>query len=164
LTFAANGVIIVSTSDKEVQMSIHESVDIARPPQEVWAYATDPTRLKEWQESLVEAKEQTEGPTRVGSRMTQTRRVGKSTRTFTLEVIAHEPPNRFAFKGIDGPVRPRGTIALEPLDDGQRTRYSMEFDVEGHGLGILLAPLVRRNIRKELPENLKHLKGKLESS
>jgi uncharacterized protein YndB with AHSA1/START domain len=145
-------------------MAIHESIDIARPPQEVWAYATDPARLKEWQESLVEAKEETEGPTRVGSRMTQTRRVGKGTRTFTLEVVAHEPPSRFAFRGIDGMVRSRGTITFEPLDGGQRTRYSVEFDVEGHGLGVLLTAHARRIVRKELPENLQHLKQKLEPS
>jgi uncharacterized protein YndB with AHSA1/START domain len=145
-------------------MAIRESIEIARPPQEVFAYATDPTRLTEWQENLVEAKVQTEGPTRVGSRMTQTRRVGRGTKKFTLEVIAHEPPSRIAFRGIDGPVRPRGTITFEPLDGGQRTRYSVEFDVEGHGLGVLLTPLARRTVGNELPGNLQHLKQKLESS
>jgi uncharacterized protein YndB with AHSA1/START domain len=145
-------------------MPIRESIEIARSPQEVFAFATDPTRLTEWQENLVEAKVQTEGPTRVGSRMTQTRRVGKGTRTFTLEVTAHEPPSRFAFKGIDGPVRPQATITFEPLDGGQRTRVSVEFDIEGRGLGMLLAPLVRRNVRKELPENQQRLKQRLESS
>ena len=83
-------------------MAIRESIEIARPPQDVFAYATDPARLTEWQENLVEAKVQTEGPTRIGSRVTQTRRVGGGTRTFTLEVTAHEPPSRFAFKGIGG--------------------------------------------------------------
>jgi uncharacterized protein YndB with AHSA1/START domain len=145
-------------------MSIHESIEISRPPEQVFAYATDPTHLEEWQENLVETKVQTEGPTRVGSRMTQTRRVGKGTRTFTLEVTAVEPPSRFAFKGIDGPVRPQATLTFEPLEGGQRTRFSVEFDIEGHGLGMLLAPLVRRNVRKELPENQRHLKQKLESS
>jgi hypothetical protein len=61
-------------------------------------------------------------------------------------------------------VRPQATITFEPLDGGQRTRVSVEFDIEGHGLGMLLAPLVRRNVRKELPENQQRLKQKLESS
>jgi hypothetical protein len=43
-------------------------------------------------------------------------------------------------------------------------RYSVEFDVEGHGLGVLLAAHARRIVRKELPENLQHLKQKLEPS
>jgi len=143
--------------------SMLESIEISRPPEEVFAYDTDPAHLTEWQENLVEAKVETEGPPRVGSRMKQTRRVGGGTRTFTLEVIEYEPPSRGAFKGIDGPVRPRGTITLEPLDDGQRTRYSAELDFEGHGLGILLTPLVRRDARKQLPRNLQRLKEKLEA-
>jgi len=145
-------------------MAIRETIEIGRSPQEVFSYASDPARLTEWQEKLVEAKMETEGPIRVGSRMKQTRRVGGGTRTFTLEVTAHEPPSRFAFKGIDGPVRPRGTITLEPVGGGQRTRYSAELDFEGHGLGVLLTPLVRRDARKQLPHNLQQLKEKLESS
>jgi uncharacterized protein YndB with AHSA1/START domain len=121
LTLAANGVIIVSPSYNEVQMAIRESIEIARPPQDVFAYATDPARQTEWQESVVGVEVQTEGPTRIGSRLTQTRRVGRGTRTLTLEVTAHEPPSLFALMGIGGLVRPRGTITFEPLDGGQRT-------------------------------------------
>jgi uncharacterized membrane protein len=145
-------------------MAINETIEIARPPQEVFTYATDPDRLTEWQEKLVEAKVETEGPIRVGSRMKQTRRVGGGTRTFTVEVTAHEPPSRFAFRGVDGPVRPRGTITLAPLDDGRRTRYTVELNFEGHGLGILLAPLVRRDASKQLPDSLRRLKQKLEAA
>ena len=88
---------------------------------------------------------------------------GVSTRTFTLEVTEHDPPNRLAFRGIDGPVRPQGRITFEPLDGGQRTRYSAELDFEGHGLGKLLVPLVvRRQAEKEMPANLRNLKQRLE--
>lgn len=144
-------------------MAIHETIDIGRPPHEVAAYLDDLTRHSEWQDNLVDVTVETEGPTRVGTRMKQTRRVGGGTRTFTLEVTEHDMPNRFAFKGIDGPVRPRGKITLEPLDGGQRTRYSAELDFEGHGLGLLLTPLVRRDARRQLPQNLQHLKQKLEA-
>lgn len=144
-------------------MALHESIEIGRPPQEVAAYLDDLSRHPEWQESLVGVQVETEGPTRVGSRMRQTRRVGGSTRTFTIEVTEHDPPNTFAFKGVDGPVRPRGRITLEPLDGGQRTRYSVELDFDGRGLGLLLLPLVRRDARKELPRNIQHLKEKLEA-
>lgn len=101
---------------------------------------------------------------RGGTRVTQTRRVGAGTRSFTLEVTQHDPPNRLAFRGIDGPIRPRGTITLEPLDGGQRTRYSARLDFEGQGLGLLLAPLVRRDARRQLPESLRRLKEKLEAA
>lgn len=145
-------------------MAINETIEIGRPPQEVFAYVSDLTRHPEWQERLLAATVEEEGPIRVGTRVKQTRRVGGGTRTFTLEVTEHDPPSRLAFKGLDGPVRPQGRITLEPLEGGQRTRYSSQLDFEGHGAGLLLAPLVRREARKQLPDNLQRLKQKLEAS
>ena len=53
---------------------------------------------------------------------------------------------------------------FEPLEGGQRTRYSAQLDFEGHGLGVLLAPLVRRDAGRQLPDSLQRLKQKLEAS
>jgi uncharacterized membrane protein len=144
-------------------MAVNETIEIDRPPQEVFAYVSDLARHPEWQDKLLDATVETEGETRVGTRVRQTRRVGGGTRTFTLEVTEHDPARRLAFRGIDGPVRPRGAITLEPLEGGQRTRYSAQLDFEGHGLGLLLAPLVRRDARRQLPESLQRLKQKLEA-
>lgn len=145
-------------------MAINETVVIGRPAHEVFAYVSDLARHPEWQDKLLEATVEGEGPVRVGTRVKQTRRVGRGTRTFTLEVTEHDPPNRLAFQGIDGPVRPQGTITFEPLDGGERTRYSAQLDFDGHGLGVLLAPLVRRDARTQLPESLQRLKQRLEAS
>jgi uncharacterized protein YndB with AHSA1/START domain len=145
-------------------MAINETIEIGRPPHDVFAYVSDMARHPEWQDKLLTATVETEGPMRVGTRVRQTRRLGRGTRTFTLEVTEHDPPNRLAFQGIDGPVRPRGRITLEPLDDGQRTRYSAQLDFEGQGLGLLLTPLVRRDARRQLPESLQQLKRKLEAA
>jgi len=144
-------------------MAIHESVEIARPPEEVFSYATDPAHLTEWQEKLLEVKVETEGEVRVGSRMKQKRDVGLGTRTFTIELTAYDPPRMFGFQGVDGPVRPEGKVSFEALDEGRRTRYTMDMDFKGHGLGMLLLPLVRRDAAKQVPEALTHLKQKLES-
>ncbi|HEX2110416.1 MAG TPA: SRPBCC family protein [Gaiellaceae bacterium] len=144
-------------------MAINETVVIGRPAQEVFAYVSDLARHPEWQDKLLDATVEGEDPIRVGTRVKQTRRVGRGTRTFTLEVTEHDPPNRLAFQGIDGPVRPQGKITFEPLD-GERTRYSAQLDFDGHGLGVLLAPLVRRDARRQLPESLQRLKQRLEAS
>jgi uncharacterized membrane protein len=145
-------------------MAINETVVIGRPAQEVFAYVSDLARHPEWQDKLLDATVEGEGPIRVGTRVKQTRRVGRGTRTFTLEVTEHDPPNRLAFQGIDGPVRPQGKITFEPLDGGERTRYSAQLDFDGHGLGVLLAPLVRRDARRQLPASLQRLKQRLEAS
>ena len=144
---------------------IVESIEISRRPEDVFAYITDPSRLGEWQESVVSARLEGGGPPAVGSRVTQTRRIGRSERTMTAEVTEHNPPRRWAFRGIDGPVRAIGKGTIEPLDDGARSRVTVELDFEGHGIGKLLVPLVvRRQARRELPRNQQTLKERLESS
>jgi hypothetical protein len=59
-------------------------------------------------------------------------------------------------------VRAVGTVTVEPLDDGSRSRMTLEFDLEGHGIGKLLAPLARRQARKSIPNNQLKLKERLE--
>jgi hypothetical protein len=82
----------------------------------------------------------------------------------TMEVTEHSPPRRFGFRGIDGPVRAFGTGSVEPLDNGARSRVTIELDFEGHGIGKLLVPLVvRRQATRELPRNQQRLKERLES-
>jgi uncharacterized protein YndB with AHSA1/START domain len=55
---------------------IMAEVNVSRPPREVFAYATDPSRFAEWQSGVVSGHIEGDGPTRVGSRCVMTRRVG----------------------------------------------------------------------------------------
>jgi hypothetical protein len=82
----------------------------------------------------------------------------------TMEMTELNPPRSWAVRGIDGPVRGIVNGTVEPLDDGARSRVTIELDFEGHGLGKLLVPLVvRRQAQQEMPRNLQNLKERLES-
>jgi uncharacterized membrane protein len=142
---------------------IRESIEIGRPPADVFAYLDQLERHTEWQGNLVEAKVQTEGPPRVGTRVLETRRVPGGPRDFTYEVTEHDPPRRVAFRVVDGPVRPAGTVTVEPVDDGSRSRVTLELDFEGHGLGKLFAPMARRSAAKTVPQDQARLKQRLEA-
>ena len=48
-------------------------------------------------------KVETEGPTRVGSRAVDTRRIPGGPRDFRYEVVEHDPPRTTSFQGTDGP-------------------------------------------------------------
>jgi len=87
---------------------IVESVEISKPPQEVFAYLDDLARHGEWQGQIVEVVSVSDGPTRVGSRATDKRRVPGGMREVTYEIVEHDPPRRTRFHGIDGPIRPSG--------------------------------------------------------
>jgi uncharacterized protein YndB with AHSA1/START domain len=141
---------------------IVSSVEIARRPEDVFSYVTDPSRLAEWQESLVSARAEGAGPPAVGSKMIHVRRVGRGERTMTMEMTELNPPRTWAVRGIDGPVRAIVKGTVEPLDG--RSRATIELDFEGHGIGKLLVPLVvRRQAKGELPRNAQHLKEVLEA-
>ncbi len=144
--------------------AIVESIEIARPPEDVFPYVTDSVRLAEWQESVVSSRLEGSGPRAVGSRVTVTRRIGRGERTMTSELTELNPPTSWAVRGIDGPIRGNVRGTIESLDDGAWSRVTIELDLEGHGIGKLLVPLVvRRQAQKELPKNLQNLKERLES-
>ena len=142
---------------------IVESVEIARRPEEVFAYLDQLERHGEWQEEVVSSKLETEGPTRVGSRATDTRKMPGGPRDISYEIVEHDPPRKTSFRGLEGPVRAVGTVTIEPLEEGSRSRVKLEFDLEGHGIGKLLAPLARRQARKQIPSDQLQLKERLES-
>jgi len=143
---------------------ITHSIEIARPPEEVFAYVDQLERHGEWQSTIISTKLETEGPTRVGSRATDTRKVPPGrTQDVTYEITEHDPPRRAAFKGTNGPVRPVGWVTVEPAGEG-RSKLTLELDLQGHGLlGLLVAPLARSQARKEVPQSHQRLKERLES-
>jgi Polyketide cyclase / dehydrase and lipid transport len=142
--------------------SIVSSIEIACGPEAVFAYVTDPSRLTEWQEGMLSSRLEGGGPAAVGSKLITTRRVGRRERTMTMELTRLSPLS-WGARGIDGPIRAIVDGNVEPLDEGARSRLTIELDFEGHGLGKLLVPLVvRRQAREEMPINLQNVKERVE--
>jgi hypothetical protein len=82
----------------------------------------------------------------------------------TQQIIRNEPPRNWAAQGVDGPIRPHASIAIEPIDGGTRSRVTFTLAFEGKGLGVPLAPLVRRQAQKGAPTSYRNLKKLLEAS
>jgi uncharacterized protein YndB with AHSA1/START domain len=142
---------------------IVNSIEISRRPEDVFAYVTDPSRLPEWQESVVSAR--AEGPVGVGCRVIVNRRVGRMERTMTSEITELSPPRTWRVRGLDGPIRGDVEGTVEPFGDGDRSRATISLDLKGHGIGKLLLPLiVRRQAEAEMPRNMESLKTNLESN
>src|SRR6266480_2875278 len=142
---------------------IVSTVEIDRPQAEVFAYLNELDRHPEWQEDLIGSKVVSEGPVGVGARATDTRKVPGGPREMTYEVTEHDPPRKSSWRVINGPVRSIGTVRVDPLDDGSRSRVSVEFDLKGHGIGVLIAPFARMQARKQVPKDQAQLKEILES-
>ncbi len=141
---------------------IVSEVDVARPPDEVFRYATDPSRFGEWQSGVISAHIEGDGAPAVGSLCIMTRRVGGSDRTSTSEITELSPPRRWAVRGIDGPIRANVSVTVDPRQAGEAAHVAIEVDVEGYGMGKLIVPVVVREARKEVPQSCQNLKARLE--
>ena len=142
---------------------ITSSVEINRSPEEVFAYLSDLGRHGEWQEMIKEAEVLTEGPTRVGSRAKDLRKPPFGPAVWaTYEITEFDPPRLAAFRGVDGPIRAVGKVTVEPSGSG--SRLTLEFDAEPHGfMGRLLMPMVRKQMRAQVPKDQQRLKERLEA-
>ena len=139
------------------------SIDVERPAEEVFSYATDPSRFSEWQQGVVSGVMESKGAPAVGDHCHTTRRIGGSERPATSELVRFDPPRAWAVRGIDGPIRAQVDLSVEPLAD-QRSRLTITVAFEGHGIGKVLVPLVvRRQARSEMPGNLAKLKERIET-
>ena len=141
---------------------IKDSIEINRPAEEVFAYLDQLDRHDEWQDSLLSVKVMTDGPTRVGTRVVERRKVPGGARDIPYEVTEHEPPRKASFRGTAGPVRPVGTVTVEPLGES-RSRMTLELEMEGHGIGKLFAPFAQRQAAKEVPKGHQKFKELVES-
>jgi uncharacterized protein YndB with AHSA1/START domain len=138
------------------------STEINRPAPEVFAYATDPSRFSEWQQGVVGGHMDTQAPA-LGARCVTTRRIGGANRQSTSELVHYDPPKTWGVRGIDGPIRAAVDLSVEPVTVS-RSRLTISVDFVGHGVGKILVPLmVRREARKEMPDNMKVLKQKIEA-
>ncbi len=141
------------------------TAEIDRPAGQVFDTATDPALFAQWQKGVegghLDAPADGTLPP-VGTKCVTTRRIGGSSRQVTSELTHIDPPRTWGVKGTDGPVRATVDVRVEPVTDA-RSRLTISVDFTGHGIGKILVPLmVRREARKEMPENIAALKQLIE--
>ena len=138
------------------------SIEIDRPPAEVFEYVAAADRRGEWQDAVRNVQVQTPDVVGVGMEVLETRQVPGGTRTFRWRVSQYDPPTDWGFRGIDNPLNAFVHMRFTPTDNGTSTTVAFQIDFQGTGLARLLAPLARLGARREVPHDLVKLKRKLE--
>jgi uncharacterized protein YndB with AHSA1/START domain len=132
---------------------------IARPASHVAQFATDPAHDPEWIGGVVEAQLLREGPVALGS---QVRRVAKFLGrriNYTTEITEWQPPSRVVMSTtMPFPM----TITYEFVENGGDTMARIRVQGEGSGFFKLAAPLLARQVRRNVTGDLKRLKALIE--
>src|SRR5260370_9599053 len=96
---------------------IVESIEINRSPEDVFAYVDDLGKHGEWQQQIVSTHVETDGPTRVGTRATDKRRMPGGTREITYEIPEHAPPPTRPLRRDNRPPPPICTTPPQRPDE-----------------------------------------------
>jgi uncharacterized protein YndB with AHSA1/START domain len=136
------------------------SIDIAAPPERVWALAMDPNCLSEWVTIHRRLHGHDDGPPRKGFEMVQTLHLRGVNFKVHWELVAFEEGHHAEWHGR-GPARSHAETEyrLTPVDGGTRFDYRNEFTAPLGPLGrVASRALVGGLPRREADASLRKLK------
>lgn len=138
---------------------VQNTVHIARPAAEVFAFVADPTTAPKWNKLVLKASV-SETPVRMGTSFHTTGKLMGRTIELDGRVIEHQPNTRFATRS----EKPYPfTIAWSFEPEGGGTRVVRTGDLQTTGLLKLLSPITRRIASRTDQASLERMKALLEA-
>jgi uncharacterized membrane protein len=137
-------------------------IEIARPRDDVSAFASDPGNAMRWYENIKAVDWETEPPLAVGSRIAFVAEFLGRTLSYTYEIKELVPGERLVMSTSEGPFPMETTYAWEDAADGV-TRMTLSNRGEPAGFKSLAAPLMSRAMSRANRKDLRRLKELLET-
>jgi uncharacterized membrane protein len=143
-------------------MRVEESIEINKPPEEVFDYVSDVGNFPQWMAHTLEVRKDTAGPPQQGDRFTVAiKSVGRRFET-PYERTSYKPNRRYTDRAVGGPIpNQRWNYTFEEVPGG--TRLSRAVEAESGGILKLLEPLQKRAVKRQLRKDLQSLKDLLEA-
>ncbi|HET7740092.1 MAG TPA: SRPBCC family protein [Mycobacterium sp.] len=106
------------------------TITISAPPSEVFAFFTTPSNDQRWRAGVKDIK--AEGGPRVGAVVHQTIAgpMGRGVKA-DIMITAYEPNTRYAFRAVEGPVRPVGSYVFTQVEGGTAVTFALSAEVAG---------------------------------
>jgi uncharacterized protein YndB with AHSA1/START domain len=145
-------------------MRFEQELSIRRPPEDVFDYVVDPSKLASWQIHKTHVEPLTDGPPRQGFLVRErTKPPGAKEFEQVVEFSEFERPRRFGVHIVEGPQPIDGTWTFAPDGDGGTLVRCV---VEGslRGPQRFLSPIVSRVIARQFATYHEHLRQNLESA
>lgn len=135
---------------------IENSVQINRPPEDVFDYLVDLRNKLEWNPDVESMKKLTDSSIGVGTKFLAK---WKQSKLIEVECIRFERPYRWAYSN-GGSLTVVFDITLTP--QGNATLLASRFDVRPRGLMQLFFPIVLRQLKRAEVQNMAYIKNALE--
>jgi uncharacterized protein YndB with AHSA1/START domain len=142
-------------------ITITKEVEIARPPQEVFAFLDDEANSPKWLAQCVGLRRTTEGPKGVGSKLDYHYRSMGHEDHMDGEVVAYQPGQRLAMRYVDKLFDLKVSFELALAAAGTRLRQTCE--VEPRGMAKMMTPMIEGAMEKQMAADLGTLKQLLEA-
>ena len=144
-----------------MHVRVTSAIVIDRPRSEVAAFATDPSRAREWYSDVRDVRWNRK-PVAVGSRLAFVAAFLGREADYVYEVTEIVPDERFVMSRAEGPFPMETAYAWEDTSGGG-TRMTMQNSGHPSGLALLLVPFLRSAMRRAGRKDLHRLKSILES-
>jgi uncharacterized membrane protein len=144
-----------------VTVDVETQIEIARPREEVAAYAADPDNATSWYENIKAVEWETPRPLAPGSRVAFVARFMGRLLSYTYEISELAPGERLVMSTSEGPFPMETTYTWEDAPDGG-TRMRLRNRGEPTGFKHLAAPLMARAMRRANEKDLARLRRLLE--
>src|ERR671922_689586 len=132
-------------------------IEIARPRDEVAAYAADPDNATAWYENIERVEWKTDPPLAVGSRVAFVARFLGRRLAYTYEIRELVAGERLVMSTAQGPFPMETTYTFETSPSGA-TRMSLRNRGEPSGFAGVAAPLMAAAVRRANRKDLVRLK------
>jgi carbon monoxide dehydrogenase subunit G len=141
---------------------IEESIEINRPPEEVYEFVANVNNLPKCSGAVQEVRNAPDGLVSEGDTYTSVAKVmGRSVET-SHRVIEARHPEVLDIDGKTGSTKIRVTITIEPTDTG--SRVTQRGEGEPGGALRYLGGMIERTMKRQLHDDLSSLKKILESN
>ena len=143
-------------------VNVETAIEIARPRDEVAAYAADPDNATAWYQNIQSIEWRSPKPLALGSRITFVAHFLGRRLVYTYEVTAFDPGDRLVMSTTDGPFPMETTYEWQDAAGG-RSRMTLRNRGTPSGLSRLMAPFMARAVRRANRKDLLQLRTILEA-
>jgi len=141
------------------------AVEVDRPVEAVWEFVTEVANLPRWVRGVSEPALTSGGPLGVGSTLRSQYRYAGRSHELAYVVTGCDAPGWLSIRSTAGPFPVELSLALTPVGSGVRVEKRTNAGSDGWATAasfVLLGPLLRWTMRRQMGKELAGLKGWLE--